>query len=156
MRRTRSAIFIHLIWGTWDRLPLLTGDIERDVYRAIEAKCAQLDTEIVALGGVEDHVHLLVRLPAMLSVADLVKHVKGASSHLATHRLAPDQFFKWQGAYAAFSVSLRHLTAVESYVREQKTHHAAGSLIGAWEMPNDNDGNDDDNEPSHDPIPAES
>lgn len=137
MRRSRVAVFVHVIWGTWDRLPLLHGAVERGAYRAIEAKCAELGIEIIALGGVEDHVHLLVRMPASLSVADLVKHVKGASSHMVTHRLATDAFFKWQGAYAAFSVSLRHLDTVEAYVVSQKAHHAAGSLVPEWELAND-------------------
>jgi REP-associated tyrosine transposase len=135
MRGTRVALFVHLIWATWDRLPLLTGEVERRVYRCMEDTCRELGAEVLALGGVEDHVHMVVRLPATLAVADLVKRLKGASSHLATYEIAPDAFFKWQGGYAAFSASIRLLPALCDYVRGQKEHHRAGTLIPAYEPP---------------------
>jgi putative transposase len=133
MRGTRVALFVHLIWTTWDRLPLLTGERERRVHRCIEDTCHDLGVEVIAIGGIEDHIHLLVRMPATLSVADLVKRLKGASSHLATHEVAPDDFFKWQGGYAAFSTSLALLNKVSDYVRHQKEHHRTGALVAAYE-----------------------
>jgi REP element-mobilizing transposase RayT len=133
MRRTKVAMFVHLIWGTWDRLPLLTDEIVRDVYRGIRAKCAEFGATIVALGGVEDHVHLVIELPATVALADLVGQVKGASAHLATHRLMPGEFFKWQGSYAAYSVSPNAVPRVADYIARQREHHAAGSTIPDWE-----------------------
>ncbi len=135
MRHVQNAVFVHLVWATWDRLPLLTGAVEREARRAIEAKCGELGAEILAIGGVEDHVHLLVRLPATLAVADLMKHVKGASAHLVAQRSHANQFFKWQGGYAAFSVSVGHLTRVTRYIAQQREHHAANTLIPALELP---------------------
>jgi putative transposase len=95
LRRAGNAVYVHLVWGTWDRLPLVTEALRPMIYRAIGAACAEMGAEVVALGGIEDHVHLLVHLPATVAVADLAKRVKGASSHLVTH--APgraDAFFK--------------------------------------------------------------
>ena len=66
MRRARVAVYVHLVWATWDRQPLLQGDLQRRVHRAIAAKCEELGAEVVALGGVEDHVHLLIGLPATI------------------------------------------------------------------------------------------
>jgi REP element-mobilizing transposase RayT len=74
-----------------------------------------------------------VRLPAVVSVADVVRHIKGSSTHLITQEIAKDQFFKWQGAYAAFSVSIADLPRVSEYIAHQREHHAAGSLIAEWE-----------------------
>jgi len=142
MRDAKVAVFVHLVWGTWDRLPLLTGEIERAVYRSFEAKCVELRATLVAVGGVEDHVHLLVQLPATLAVADLVKHLKGASSHLIAQRVRPGAFFKWQGAYAAFSVGFEDTAPVRDYILRQKEHHAANRLIARWEMPADDLGTD--------------
>jgi REP element-mobilizing transposase RayT len=139
MRRTHVAVFIHLIWATWDRLPLLAEHFPRPVYRAIEAKCRELKAEVVAVGGVEDHVHLLVQLPATLSVADLMSHVKGATSHLMTHQLASDRFFKWQGAYAAFSVNPLQLDRLIAYIARQPVHHGSDSVIREWELPPDDE-----------------
>lgn len=133
MRRTRVALFVHYIWGTWDRTPLLVGEVERRVYQTIQRTCAELGADVLALGGVEDHVHLLARLPATLAPAEFAKRVKGASSHLATHEVAPDRFFKWQGAYAAFSVGQGQLATLREYIAHQKEHHRSGSLIPEWE-----------------------
>ncbi len=128
MYQMQTALYVHLVWATWDRQPLLGDELRRRVYHAIGAKCQELGVQLLAIGGVEDHVHLLVCIPAALSVADLIRQVKGTSSHLATHQLAPGQFFKWQGAYGACSVSPRHLPQVCDYIARQQDHHAAGTL----------------------------
>ncbi len=137
MREARVAVFVHLVWGTWDRLPLLTGEVATAVYRAIGAKCQELKAEVIAIGGVEDHVHLLVQLPGSLAVADLVKHVKGVSSHLVNFQLPDGGSFRWQGAYAAFSVDPRRLDRVIDYITHQREHHDANTIYGPWEQPPD-------------------
>jgi putative transposase len=137
MRHTRVGIFVHAIWTTWDRLPLVTEEIERQVYRAIEAKCAELGVEIIALGGMPDHVHMLIQLPATESIAHVIKEVKGTSAHLVAHKLTPNDFFRWQGSYAAFSVGLDGIEAVHQYILHQKEHHAAQTLVPDWEYPTD-------------------
>lgn len=134
MRRAGIAIYAHIVWATWDRLPLLTKEIEQRVHRAIAAKCLELGGELIALGGIEDHVHMLVGLPARLSLAEFVGNVKGASSHLATHEALPTgAFFKWQGAYGAVSVSPRDLAEVSAYIGNQREHHTTKTLVPDWE-----------------------
>ena len=78
-------MYVHFVWGTWDRLPLLTSEVERQVYAAIQARCAELRCPVLALGGPVDHVHLLVRLHSSVSQAVLMRDVKGASPHLVSH-----------------------------------------------------------------------
>ncbi|MEW5720097.1 MAG: IS200/IS605 family transposase, partial [Chloroflexota bacterium] len=99
MRAPFTQLYLHCVWATWDRLPLITPQIEARLYSAINAKCKALRCEPLAIGGIEDHIHLLIRFPTTLAVATLVKEVKGASSHLITHKIAPTEFCKWQGAY---------------------------------------------------------
>jgi putative transposase len=139
MRKPQVAVYLHLVWATWDRLPLLQGDVQRQVYRAIGARCEELGVQIAALGGVEDHIHLLVLLPVTLSIADLVKYIKGSSSHLLAQHILKQQdgFFKWQGAYGAFSVSPHDKSKVVEYITHQREHHQLGSLNVSWELPTD-------------------
>ncbi len=80
-------------------------------------------------------MHLLLRFPATLEIAKLVKDVKGASSHLMTHELTPGIFFKWQGAYAAFTVGRTDLPRVIAYINDQKAHHQANQLVDDLELP---------------------
>jgi putative transposase len=140
MRDAGNVIYIHIVWTTWDRLPLITAPVQILAYRAIGAKCQELKTEVVALGGIEDHVHLLIHLHASLSVADLVRHVKGASSHLVTHERTDIPFFKWQGSYGAVSVSPADLPRISQYVANQRDHHDRQTLIPEWEYPLENAG----------------
>ena len=129
MRRSISILF----WGTWDSAPLLTEAIERAVYRVIGTECGGFGAEVVATGGTEDHVHLLVRVPPTLAPADLMKRAKGISTHLVNTQLLPGSSFRWRGGYGAVSVSPRHLAQVTAYIARQKEHHAAGTLLATLE-----------------------
>ena len=77
----------------------------RDIaYTVIRAECEALRAQVLMAGGIEDHVHLLVRIPANLDLSHLAKQVKGVSSH--TIRQIPElDGFGWQEGYSAFSVS---------------------------------------------------
>jgi len=133
MRAPYTKLYLHCVWATWDRLPLLTPDVEDVVYAAVHAKCRELKCEPLAMGGISDHVHLLVRFPTTISVADLVKGVKGSSSHLQAQHIARDTYFKWQGGYGAFTVSPDGVPGVKTYITNQKRHHAEGNLWPDWE-----------------------
>ena len=134
MRAPYTQLFLHCVWATWDRLPLITPKLEQPIYSCILAKVLALKCDAVAIGGMPDHVHLLVRLHTTVTVADLLKEVKGASSHLVTHEIAPGEFFKWQGAYGAFTVSKDGVERVKEYIERQKEHHARNDLWADWEQ----------------------
>jgi len=133
VRSPYTQLYLHLVWATWDRLPLITPDIEDSLYAAMAEKCREHKCVPIAIGGIDDHVHVLVRLHTTVSVATLVKEVKGASSHLVTHVLKPQGFFKWQGSYGAFTLARDDVPEVEAYVRGQKEHHRVGHVLDAFE-----------------------
>jgi REP element-mobilizing transposase RayT len=128
MRQNKWRVYLHLVWTTWDRLPLITEEIERDLYRYIETICHEKGCVTLAIGGLPDHVHLFVVLSNTVSIADLVEAVKGGSSHFVHERLRPGAFFKWQGNYGAFSVSPQDKPKVMAYIESQKERHAANQL----------------------------
>jgi len=134
MRAPYTELYLHCVWATWDRLPLITPTLEPVIYAAIHAKCTELKCACLAIGGMPDHVHVLVRLHTTVAVSDLLREIKGASSHLVTHIIQPDEFFKWQGAYGAFTLAKRDVTGVASYIENQKQHHSAGQLWDDWEQ----------------------
>ena len=98
------------------------------------AHARKLGCHRVDVGGVADHVHVLVSLPATLSVADLVGQLKGVSSHLVNHVLAPTLGFRWQGSYGAFTVGQPEYAAVRDYVNDQPAHHGEGTTEPQWEV----------------------
>ena len=133
MREPFTRLYVHRVWATWDRQPLLSATLRRSLYACIQQECRDLKGEALAVGGTEDHVHVLVRISAAVSVASLVKQIKGSSSHLATHRVPGAEGFKWQGAYGAFTVSHSEIAMVEQYIRNQEDHHRQGTVWTDYE-----------------------
>jgi REP element-mobilizing transposase RayT len=139
MREPFAQLYLHSVWSTWDRLPLITPDVERRLYGAIIDKCRELKCIPIRIGGMPDHLHLLVRLPTTIAVATLMKETKGSSSHLMTHEIKPGEFFKWQGAYGAFTLRYEEVPVVKKYIMNQKSHHAEKSFRPEWEKSEIND-----------------
>ncbi len=133
MTGTYARVYAHLVWSTWDRLPLIHGEIEGAVYACIRDSAAGVGADVIAIGGVADHVHVLVRYPPTLAISHLVKRMKGASSHLVTQVVSPGEFFKWQGGYGVLSVSERNVPSVTAYVLDQKRRHRVGNTHAAAE-----------------------
>ncbi|HYW10752.1 MAG TPA: transposase [Longimicrobium sp.] len=77
MRKPFTRLYVHLVWSTWNRAPLLTPALLQAIDKCIRAECVKVGADVPAFGGVADHVHLLVRLPTTISVAVFVKQVKG-------------------------------------------------------------------------------
>jgi REP element-mobilizing transposase RayT len=124
MRGSLVDIYLHLVWGTWNRFSCITPDIEETVHSAIAAKCAAHRCPVLAIRGTLDHVHVLVRAAPVLDVPALVRDAKGSSSHLITASVEPSAFFRWQGRYGALGIDPRGVDRVCDYIRNQKKHHA--------------------------------
>lgn len=132
MTDMQAQLYVHLAWATYRRLPLVAGEVRTPVYAAIHAACGELDAEVVALGGVADHVHLLVRLPPTVAVGAVAHRARGAAAHLVNHTF-PETFFLWQTGYVARTVSPSQVPVVTQYVRTQEMRHAAGTLVPSLE-----------------------
>lgn len=133
MRSNKLALYLHLVWSTWDRQPLITPAIERRLHRCIESAAQKQGCTVIALNGVEDHIHLLVSLPTTTGIANLVRNIKGGSSYSINEILGNNGQFKWQAHYAAFTVSRWDLETVAGYIHHQKEHHAAGTIQPEYE-----------------------
>jgi putative transposase len=134
-RGSNVEIYVHFVWGTFDRRPMISAAVEPDLFRVIADKVIELGGFPQAIGGTSDHVHLLARVHPSVAVARLMAESKGVSSHVATHCLGlPD--FRWQSGYGAFSVSPRDLAAVEGYVQDQRAHHLRRTTDSDLELPN--------------------
>jgi REP element-mobilizing transposase RayT len=85
------------------------------------------------LGGTEDHVHLLVSLARDVSIATLIKDVKGSSAHFVTRHLKANPTFRWQRGYGAFSIRKTDIPTVRHYILHQKQHHRTNAITSDWE-----------------------
>ena len=67
-----AQLYVHLVWATWDRLPTITSQLAPPLSAALTHKCGELHCRCMAVGGVEDHVHVLVQFSPSISIAQLV------------------------------------------------------------------------------------
>jgi REP element-mobilizing transposase RayT len=130
---TYWRLHYHLIWSTRDRQPSLTAERENLLYGVLYRKAEQLGLKIHAAGNVDDHVHLVVSIPPKLSVADCVRHLKGASACAINKMAGSDGQFQWQSGYGALSIGERSLETVTAYAAKQKEHHRDGRVIPVYE-----------------------
>jgi len=128
-----TQLYLHYVWSTSRRAPLITPAIELELYPLMAAKCRSLGCVALAVGGISDHVHLLVRFDPMLAISKLVGQVKGASAHAINHSVCPGYQFQWQDGYGAFTISKRSVDRVRAYVLGQKQRHANSLLIDELE-----------------------
>ena len=134
MRDTKTLLFVHLVWGTWDRLPLINSANQEAIYSTILTECNERDVRVLAIGGIFDHIHMLVKFPPTIAISYLVKQLKGSSSHLVNHCNKDDGFFKWQGSYGAFTVAEKDLGDITRYIIHQPEHHKTGSIMPYFEL----------------------
>lgn len=123
MPQSLSNILIHLIWSTKDRHPWLEPGIREKTHAFLAGAVRQMDCEAYRVGGVADHVHLAVRLSRTLSVADLVKETKTASSKWLKTQDPAFKDFYWQQGYGAFSVGMSQKETLLHYIDTQEEHH---------------------------------
>ena len=133
MGQSKAEIYVHFVWATHRRLPIVTPEIAPAVYRCIMSEANALKCEVLAIGGIADHIHLAVRLPTTLAPATLMQRVKGVSSAFGRDQVGAGNTFGWQDGYGVFSFSRSHRERVIHYVRNQEQHHAMGTLWMEWE-----------------------
>ena len=96
-----------------------------------------MDLIVHAAGNVDNHVHVVVSIPPKLSVADCVRHLKGASAFAINHMNGSDGHFKWQAGYGALTISERSLETVMAYAAKQKEHHHENKTVAIYERMED-------------------
>ena len=112
---------VHIIFSTEARKTLITADAKDALWRYIMGIGKNLDLPILAVGGMPDHVHLLVAIPPNKTISETIQKLKANSSRWMKSRVPG---FAWQRGYAAFSVSTSSVDATVEYIRNQERHHA--------------------------------
>ena len=123
MAQSLSKVVLHIIFSTKDRESWLDSDVRPRMHAYLAAVCRDLGAQLVRVGGVADHVHIVTTLPRTLSQAQMIERIKKVSSKWIKTLDARYRGFFWQGGYGAFSVSPSQLDAVLQYVDTQQEHH---------------------------------
>jgi putative transposase len=126
MAHSFPCLFAHIIFSTKNRAPLLTPDQRPRIFEYMGGILRGLDGSALLINGVEDHVHVLAKLPATRTLADILRDLKGDSSAWINTTLGTE--FGWQTGYAAFSVSKSNVPEVQKYIAKQEAHHRVVSF----------------------------
>ncbi len=128
MAITFTRLIYHVILSTRRREALISAGLRNDLYAYIGGIVRAQKSLLVEIGGMPDHLHLVIRTRPDLSVTELIRLVKSNSSKWANERPGSIGQFAWQEGYGAFTVSSSQLTAVCEYVRNQAEHHRTRTL----------------------------
>lgn len=123
MPHSFNKIWIHAIWATKERMPLIHQNIEQKVYQYISEQLREQGCPVRIINGMPDHVHCLFLLSPQKSISEVIKQIKGSSSHFINQNNFIAEKFAWQTGYAAFSVSESIVEKVFEYIKNQKSHH---------------------------------
>jgi REP element-mobilizing transposase RayT len=124
MSSTLSNLTYHIVFSTKYREPLITPELREELYPYIGGVVRNKGGVVIRIGGIADHIHLVVRLRPDIALSDMVRLVKANSSKWANEQGSViDGRFVWQAGYGAFSVSPSQLPALTEYVERQEEHH---------------------------------
>ena len=123
MPQSLSKVILQIVFSTKNREPWLEPDVRPRMHAYLATVCRDLGAELVRVGGVADHVHIVTTLPQTVSQAEFIEQMKKTSSKWIKALDARYRGFFWQRGYGAFSVSLSQLDTVLDYVKAQQQHH---------------------------------
>ena len=114
---------IHYVFSTKDRQKLLTPDIQERLYPYLGGIARTNNMKALTVGGVKEHVHMLVSLPSTISIAKGIQLIKGGASKWVNEELNLRNRFEWQVGYGAFSIGISQVEKTISYIENQEEHH---------------------------------
>lgn len=123
MSHSYNKIWLHVVFATKERIPLINFAIETKIYTHMREQLIEIGCPVRIINGMPDHVHLLFLQNPKMTVTDVVKQVKGNTSHWINEQNLISEKFAWQTGYAAYSVSESQLEKVFQYINHQKAHH---------------------------------
>ena len=115
--------YVHIIFSTKNRRPLIDEEGENELYRYLGGICNGLECSPVTIGGHKDHVHILANLSKKITMMKFLEQLKSHSSNWIKTQGPQYGDFYWQGGYGAFSVSPQSIATIKQYIESQHEHH---------------------------------
>jgi len=111
---------MHVVFSTKERREIIPAEMKERLWSYTAAICKHQKVFVHAIGGMEDHIHLLLQFPATIAIAEAIKTIKANSSGWMSDEIGK---FAWQAGYGAFSVSKSNIATVVKYIQDQERHH---------------------------------
>jgi putative transposase len=115
--------YYHCVFGTKERQPLISTALRERLWPFMGGIARENEMRAFEIGGVEDHVHILLSLPSTMAISKAMQLIKGGSSKWVHDTFPEHRLFQWQVKYGAFAVSVSLLEKTISYIKGQERHH---------------------------------
>jgi len=115
--------YIHLVFSTKHRDPLIHPPVEAELHNYLGGTCNKLECPVIKVGGYTDHIHILCMLSKKIALMKLLEEVKSHSSKWMKTKGSEYENFYWQDGYGAFSVNPSEVDVVIAYIANQHEHH---------------------------------
>lgn len=129
MANTYFQLYIHIVFAVSQRDAMILEPWRDDLYRYIGGAVRNNECELVAIGGMADHIHMLVQMPPKISISAFVQSIKIQSSRWVNENHFCKCRFCWQEGFGAFSASRSHVPQIKNYIHNQKTHHQQKAFL---------------------------
>lgn len=127
-----TRVWVHLVFATKNRMPLLTKDVRYKIQEHIIQNCKEKSIYLQSINGYTDHMHCLIALGKEQTIAKVAQLIKGESAFWINKNQLTKQQFVWQDDYFAISVSESIVPKVIAYIKKQEQHHAKKSFENEW------------------------
>ncbi len=128
MANSYTSLFIHTIFSTHNREPVLISGLRDQLWAYMGGIARENKIKAVSIGGTVDHAHMLISIPAAIPVAKAVQLVKGGSSKWLHENVRSLRKFAWQERYGAFSIGAHQVDEIVKYIARQEEHHRVKSF----------------------------
>ncbi|MFB9121471.1 IS200/IS605 family transposase [Bergeyella porcorum] len=132
MGHSLVKLYVHIVFSTKHRNPMITDDIKDELFRYLGGICKELECPPLMVGGYRDHIHILCQLSKKITLISLVEKVKANSSKWIKTKGEQFNKFYWQNGYGAFSVNPTEVEIVRKYIANQEEHHQKKSFQGEY------------------------
>jgi REP element-mobilizing transposase RayT len=122
MSHTYCSSLFHCVFSTKERRKTIIPEIQPRLWAYMGGVAREHQFKALGIGGMEDHVHLLLSLPSTVPVATAMREIKSASSHWM-HQSCLIEEFEWEEGYGAFSIGWAQVSSTLAYITGQKEHH---------------------------------
>ena len=128
MAQSLAKVYLHIVLSTAHREAVLAEDWQEELFQVLGGTSTNTGCSSLTVGGVADHVHMLIQLSRTITIADCVSRIKSTSSMWINQTRGLPTQFHWQNGYGAFSVSQSNIEKVREYIRRQPEHHTKQSF----------------------------
>lgn len=123
MAHTYTSQLMHCVFSTKERRTMITPGLQERLWPYLGGIARENKMKLLSVGGVADHVHLLLSLPATLSISKAMQLLKGGSSKWIHDTFPEHHLFSWQEGYGAFSIGISDVGRTMAYIETQALHH---------------------------------